>query len=197
MQKLTKLIYDFSKNNTLINSNFIYSVILEMIDDLELDEYIKTILICGLKSNTLTRYYINEKRLCIDFKKIVYYVSNYIANLKGDYSFENKILLINLYIIKILYHEFEHAIQEKKIKCFSNNETKILTLSSIWEDKLKSKSIKIYEENRYLYNPIERQANIMSSKRVIEMSSLLENQVIFNFFDYELINLSLYGYSNN
>lgn len=196
MQELTKQIYDISSNRNVINSRHIYNFILKMIDSLKLNDYIYEILFCDIKGKSLTRYYINEKRLCIDFKKVVYYVSNYIANLKGDYSFENKILLTNLYIIKILYHELEHAIQAKKIKYVSDDETKILTLSSIWEDKLKSNNINIYEESRYLYNPIERQANIMSSKRIIEMCNILENQEIFNFFDYELIDLSLYGYSN-
>ena len=196
MQELTKQIYDISSNRTIINSRHIYNFILKMIDSLKLNDYIHEILFCDINGKSLTRYYINEKRLCIDFKKIVYYVSNYITNLKGDYSFENKILLTNLYIIKILYHELEHAIQEKKINYVSNVETKILSLSSIWEDKLKSNNIKIYEENRYLYNPIERQANITSSKKMIEICNLLDNQKIFNFFDLELIDLSLYGYTN-
>lgn len=196
MQELTKQIYDISSNRNIINSRHIYNFILKMIDSLKLNDYIYEILFCDIKGKSLTRYYINEKRLCIDFKKVVYYVSNYIANLKKDYSFENKILLTNLYIIKILYHELEHAIQEKKINYVSNDETKILTLSCDWEDKLKSNNIKLYEKEKYLYNPIERQANIMSNKRIIEICNILENQEIFNFFDRELIDLSLYGYSD-
>lgn len=194
MQDVTKYIYDFSKNNTLINSDFIYNIVLELIDVLELNEYIKTILICYLKSNTLTRYYVNEKKLCIDLKKLIYCISNYIANQKIDCSYEDKILLTNLYIVKILYHELEHAIQEKKINIYFNDETKILVLSGIWEEKLKKSNLKLYEKEKYLYNPIERQANMMSCRRIIEICNFLNNKEILNFFKCELINISLQGY---
>lgn len=199
MQGVTKYIYDFSKYNKLVNSNLIYNVVLELIDDLELDEYIKTILICDLKLNTLTRYYINERKLCIDLKKLIYCVSKFIADQKTDCSYEDKILLTNLYIVKILYHELEHAIQEKKISIYSNDETEILILSEKWEEKLKKLNLKLYEKDKYLYNPIERQANMMSCRRIIEICNFLNNKEIINFFKRELINQSLLGYeeSNN
>lgn len=181
-------------SNNIIDNKYIYHITLYLISVLKLDDYIYNVTISNLPRNSLMRYLIREKKLVIDIKKTIYCVVSYIKNKSNC---ENKILLTNLYIVKILFHELEHAIQERKINCTDDYETKILVLSKECEEKIKINNLNFYNNFEYLYNPIERQANIVSTRRIIELSKNLFYKEILEFFYNEFLTQVLLGYKED
>ncbi len=185
MYNLEQYIFDHFKNK-LINSKDILNILILLINNYSLENYISKII---LSSNPyiLARYYSSKKIIIINYDKLLENTINYLKE-QGH----NDILLINLYIIKILWHEIIHALQKQIIENNTNEISKIFTLSENLENSLKQQDINFYLNHKYFYNPLERQANINSVKNILNLTILSKENL--NYFTLEYLFYCLNGY---
>mgnify|MGYP004520087471 FL=1 len=166
----------FSKKN--------YDLIIELISNLQLLDYIKNIKIL-YENNIPGGLYNYEKRILII--NVGHLITAYKLGFISDESF-----LVEYYTI--LFHEIFHAIQ---YKCMYNDNKSLIALAK--KLSLQFKKSNCYNKNAHYFIPDEREANIESSK-------LLNDFYLKNFYlNKQAIsiakdNLNYYlalGYQNN
>lgn len=191
MEGILKIVFDKSKAHQIINIYDIYRIIEFIIIDKQLNDYISNIEIHRIGSNILASYSINKKEIFLFenvLKKMIVDINSEILVLD---DFE-KILYINLRIIQVIFHEVEHAIQQKYINA-DNFDSNI-----IGDSQINSCDV-IYDDKLYECAPAERFAEI---KSILEISSLLlyikstVNNLV-ELFDFEILKRNIRGYHYN
>ncbi|MBQ3020911.1 MAG: hypothetical protein IJD92_01645 [Bacilli bacterium] len=180
MEDLFKNIYSISKNQKIIDENIIINLLKSLVDYYSLNEYVESINITNYKDNNLANYNINKKTININFQKMILYIINNLPENINEPKI--KFLLVNLQILKILLHELEHVNQERKIRLNNDLETKIYLRVQDWEYAIKDKNLDYYNRILYNINPMERQANIVSIKKILKFIGLTDNIKIKNYF---------------
>lgn len=148
-----------------------------------------------ISGNSLACYSSCERKVLfnMDFikKNVVLNAKNY--GLK-DYEFY---CYINLKILEVILHEFEHIMQEKRSYSYFNDlETQLIswckTNMELWAI---SKNKSIYNKT-YKFNPCERLAELRSYKNILEILKVFCYDVnkIVNLLDNELSFYQLRGY---
>ncbi len=133
--------------------------------------------------NYLARYCIKSRRLLINYNKIIEYL--YIKSKLIKLNIFDIIKYINLGFLKIILHEIKHMIQEKE-------KENLIIHACKNEEYLKS--IGTYSSSKYYNNPIERQANIFSSRELIT-NYFFDCDLKKNYIS-EFKNEIKYGYEN-
>ncbi len=192
MQEITRYIYDFSKCGCLANETFIRKNIEYFLEYYQLNNFVAKIFIGDYNQDFLARYFCESKKLYINYRRLLYSVVSYISNFSSLYDYNEIMLMTNLYISYILIHELKHIIQDKKMQLEGSEEAELLVVSQEWEYQLKLKTL--YNNVLYRQNPIERQADIFSLKKIIEICNLINNKKIYKFYSKKLLERSFEDY---
>ena len=195
LEKILKIIFDFSIKGNLATKELIRSIIELLVNYYEVDDYVSNIKISNFNSQMLASYNEDEKVIYINYQKIICSVASHISNNSNIVNFNHKILLINMYILEILLHELEHIIQIKKIATNNNEESNFLKISNNWEQRLKIINVKKYNMHLYKVNPLEREANLKSNKKLTILSEELNIKEINFFFNNEYFTTTLNDYN--
>lgn len=155
------------------------------------ENYIESVIVTDFERLNISRntcaFYCNKK-LYFSYLRTVHSndIVNYIIADKRSKSY-----FINLNIASVILHELEHVMQEKRsLEDPSNIESQVLTKA--YQRRKELYKIGIYD---YFYpiDPIERQANIKSLRKIIEIER--KNQAGLDFFDIKLKKTITSGYS--
>jgi hypothetical protein len=135
----------------------------------------------------------------------VYSLNNFIDNSK--LSLFEKYLIDNLFILKTIFHELEHALQEQ-LMIYSNDDTiekKLIRIEtdfinetnySFYEDKEEYKKRKKLYSDCYDISIMERLADIKSFEYVFKVLESIKKEII-KIYEYEqllLLNLKISTY---
>lgn len=194
MEQITKLVYDLSRSGHIADEKIIEKYFEFFSDEYMLDKYLKNVVISNFKNNSLAYYSPDTKTIYINFCKMIYSLGLESKQCKYTDIYEEKIMMINLYIVKIIAHEIEHVLQEIKINSeISNIENDILTVANIHEKNLKANGI--YKGILYYVNPIERQAELKSLKSILQVANEINSLNIINLITNEYLTKIISDYS--
>lgn len=209
LETIEETVKKINIENKLITCDSIYSMFEQMLlENEDIDCFLSNLSFKSIDGNTVAFYANDKKRIYIDYKKLVY------ISVKESFKVDNyKLIFINLNILKVLFHEFEHANQEKKMKFDENDfERKILLITNksetIINDWLMKKDVNYLElKNALLFNrflhenaqfyetsPVERQAEIEALYKIICISKFFNNNYIVKVFEKSMLNISLKNY---
>jgi len=184
MEQITRLVYDLSKKRHIADEKVIEKCFEFFSNEYMLDKYLKNVVISNFKNNSLAYYSPDTKTIYINFCKMIYSLGLECGQCKYTDIYEEKIMMINLYIVKIIAHEIEHVLQEIKINSrVSNIENDILYIANIHEKNLKTNGI--YKNILYYVNPIERQAELKSLKSILQVVKEINNLNIIKLITNE------------
>lgn len=190
LSNLLNLVMSYTKKLEIIDMTLIYKIIDLISDNLGLRELIKDIIVDeDLAKNRISSYNCKTKELYINYKKILKYCVDTIQHRKLYDNLEEKIMEINLAILKIVLHELEHVNQIKKLNeqnCTLENA--LLKISC--EPFINSNENLSIQENAYLYDlkkylmtsrgycvdPAERFAFIKASDVVNSLTDKLDSR---------------------
>lgn len=199
MDKLSQYIYNYSNKGYLPNEYFINFITEALVGKYSLNQYIKQVIISNFDNNSLAYYSLGDKTIYINFGKLIYSTGIDISSKMKTNSYEEKILAINLYVLKVLLHELEHANQEMKMNNQHEDlETTILKLSNEYEMHLKKLRLN-YLDYRKLYftNPLERQAELSALRKVSNLVKDYKCIHLSNLVNKEYLMTSIADYTIN
>ena len=201
MEKIAKLIYDYSINKKFADNNFTETVISLCINTLNINDYVMKHDIISLEEGCAF-YSINKKSILIDITSIKNLSLNKIESdsindiQTSDMEMYTK---VNLKVVYMILHELTHAYQYKK--CLEGNndlEKALLELSlesnlvQLRKEKISNQKAMFYTKQQefyqnhlyYLTIPSERMANINALKFVYDTSMYLPNDLNKNITIY-------------
>ena len=193
MDEIEKIILENSNNGKIIDEDI--KLIFSILNDLYSSEnYLKSVKELNVPSNINASYSTTEKCIYINYNVMLSYIAKIIDDMSIE-SYNDKLLSLNIYLLQILLHEFEHVIQSKKINTNDNMESKILYNSSALEQSLKSNGT----YNHYLYqlNPIEIEAKFNSINTIMKLNILTSLQSLYSLFSNKKLHLCTQNYFNN
>lgn len=199
MDDISQFIYDHSNKELVPNEYFINTVFEILIDQYSLKQHIKNIIISNFNNNSLAYYSSDDKTIYINFCKFIYSIGLDLSRKMDTNSYEEKILGMNLFVLKVLLHELEHANQEKKMNNhFNDFEARIFRISSEREMYLKKSQLyNLNYNNLYFRNPMERQAELSALKETLMISKNLEQSILSNLIEREYLITSISDYQLN
>ncbi len=193
--ELTKYILDAYKGSVPLNEDYVYALGDIIINNLDLNNYVKNIQFRNLDEKALGRYVSSKKVINYDLRAVISLLSS-VKNI--NLSYDSKKLYYYISALEFLAHELEHANQYKKInKPDIDLENKILTSSLLFKnawnndlfynmaleilgkDKLKNflqDKNKIYMDN-WSIAPEEKLANYYAGSLILK--------ILNNFNQYE------------
>ena len=193
-EKLIALIFCYMKNKLDIDSKFVNGVIKIAREYYDLSYYLKGVKPVMLGNRFMASY-------CMDNKKVLTNVRMINERINMLYSefhiIDNSLLFRYMYVIYILFHEVEHAYQQKLVKeCNDMNNIESLILKDeqfplddvrccdfLYKFIIRIEYKAIYDKY-YLYSPSERFADIKSFELCLNIINMLENKNIYNIFEY-------------
>lgn len=194
MEQITRLVYDLSKSGHIADEKVIEKCFEFFSDKYMLDKYLKNIVISNFKTNSLAYYSPDTKTIYINFCKMIYALGLESKQYKYIDIYEDKIMMINLYIVKIIAHEIEHVLQEIKINGeISTIESDILSAANTHEKYLKENGI--YKGILYYANPIERQAELKSLKNILQIANEINSLNVIKMIKNEYITKIISDYN--
>ena len=194
MEQITRLVYDLSRSGHIADEKIIEKYFEFFSDEYKLGKYLKNVVISNFKNNSLAYYSPDTKTIYINFCKMIYSLGLESGQCKYIDIYEEKIMMINLYIVKIIVHEIEHVLQEIKINSkISNIENDILNVANIHEKNLKANGT--YKGILYYVNPIERQAELKSLKSILQVANEIDSLNIVNLITSEYLTKTISDYS--
>lgn len=187
MENIFKIIYDKTKNKSVLSQKDLEKILNLTIVDKRLNEFVNSVDFQSLRSNGLASYSIDTRRITIYLDTIEKLKSNIEHKLLINDDFE-RFFYINLLILQIILHEVEHANQQKKLKSIKDLETLIIKLSYT----VKYNNIKAL----YEYSPEERFAEINSVNETALLLNYLSNKSLnlMELFELEKLKRYLRGY---
>ena len=211
---ITNYILKAFKDRQDINKEYIEDIANMVINNLELDCFVKNVELRQLNGKSLARFYLNSKTIIIDLNKII----KKLESIRGlNISYESRLLFYYIETVEILLHEIEHVNQTKKALNHEQNlEAKILTASIIFgcvssdlkkyqllldagytDEQLKlyfNEKAMIYKNN-YNIAPEERLANYYSGFMMIKiLESFKDNHDMWQYKVYTFLKSLLNGY---
>lgn len=194
MEQITRLVYDLSRSEHIADEKVIEKYFEFFSNEYMLGKYLENIVISNFENNSLAYYSPDTKTIYINFCKMIYALSLESKQCKYTDVYEEKIMMINLYIVKIIAHEIEHVLQEIKINSgIINVENDILNVANIHEKNLKANGI--YKGILYYVNPIERQAELKSLKSILQVVKEINNLNIIRLMTNEYLIKIICDYS--
>lgn len=210
MEEILKIVNYYSLNKRFADEEFVYSICNILIKDYSLSSYISKIQIKNDKyPDCYGEYFNNLNKINIYLEHIISEFSK--SSLKFNIKSFEYYYYINLVVLRIIIHEFNHAKQYKKIDSSKNDEEtflcKICTRSL--EEMFYASSIPITNKNDYynleylkdglyIINPLERMAelNALNYIRKLILKSDKIPSKINDIFSLAQVNLILKGHKN-
>ncbi len=182
-----KLLYDYSLNNKILDSEAIYKIIDFLIKKKELGQYILDVDIKLNKSKIIASYSDFNKKIIIYKNTINILVNSINSEFKLNDIFE-KNMYKNLSVLQVIMHEVEHAYQHKTMYTNNNIESFLIRLSNFIEC---DKSDILYE-----LCPRERLAEINSYNELLLIYKILEKKdtELYEILRVERLQRLLRGY---
>ena len=192
MKNILDILYDYSINKKLLDEEAVLKIIKQFIDIYNID----TINQITINERDIKHFfssilgYKKGGKLCIFLKKIYVSMNKMTVNkFKDSLSYY---LRYNLFILQIVIHEVEHAIQEMITNSNKTDiESKLLKIEKSFVDELIAikednhkeykKKLKLYYKN-YDIAFSERMAQINSYKKILEIIEPIKKQIeeLFN-----------------
>lgn len=210
MKEILKIVNYYSLNKRFADEEFVYSICNILIKEGGLSSYINEIQIKNDKyPDCYGEYFNNLNKVNIYLEHIIDDFSK--SSLKFNIKSNEYYFYINLIVLRIIIHEFNHAKQYQKLNSIKNDEETFLyeictrTLEEIFiHSKIPIKNSKDYynleyiKDGLYIINPMERMAelNSLSYIRRLILSSKEIPQKINDIFCLAQINLILKGHKN-
>lgn len=195
MENLVDILYYYLKKQEVADEKFIKFCFKELVNKFDVYSYIQQLEIDNYKSNFLSRYLPHTKTLYINYQKLIYMLSSDIVNNNSINDYQKRLYTLNLLILKVLFHELEHANQEKKKHEVSDTlESNILFLSNKCDIYLKNSNIVLYRTKLYYLSPIERSAELTALENAMELCRLYNDFQIDNYFENYYYQTCNYGY---
>lgn len=196
-KEVLDVIYKYTFNKEFPNSYFIDHILDIIIDNDELDDYIKDIEY-NYQSSALASYFYENKILKFNTDKILEESINLyqIYNKIYDNDSFNEYFFLCLSFLDVIYHEVEHVIQNKKMNTYNDDsfEKELIYINNIAVDVYP----RLYKKYHDLFS-IEREANINSCNKI---RSIISNSEIYfkyskNIFDKKYNKLISEYYTKN
>lgn len=210
MKEILKIVNYYSLNKRFADEEFVYSICNILIKEGGISSYINEIQIKNDKyPDCYGEYFNNLNKVNIYLEHIIDDFSK--SSLKFNIKSNEYYFYINLIVLRIIIHEFNHAKQYQKLNSIKNDEETFLceictrTLEEIFiHSKIPIKNSKDYynleyiKDGLYIINPMERMAelNSLSYIRRLILSSKEIPQKINDIFCLAQINLILKGHKN-
>lgn len=211
MEEILKIICDYSLNRQFADEKFILYVFNFLVKKYNLFSYAKNIKIENLSyDNSLGEYFFNEKMVYIYINSLISNISK--SHLKCNLDRYEYYFNVNLNVVRVIFHELNHALQFKRMNSNINNEERILceiclrntddmvnNSSLDIKDKNIEKRLMAIHESLYMFNSFERMAEfdtIDTIYKMIEPEKLIpkKNKLIFYLYRLQFI---LKGHNNN
>lgn len=77
-------------------------------------DYVKLLQIENYNENFLSRYFPEQQTMVINYQKLIYSLSFDIAKNEMLKTYEERLFMLNLMILKTLFHEMQHVCQKKE-----------------------------------------------------------------------------------
>lgn len=224
-EEILKLIYDYYKSNKNIDKNLIEKIVEATVEHKNISSYVNNIYIndapMKLMGNTfrLAYYDLFSKDITINWR----FIEAFLDNCRKKYSplFEKSELPFfeNATVIQPIFHELEHATQNKNYNLDSNDiEGQLIKM--VFSEKynfedpeqaffkylergMSERDIIVLMENKrklykkyYEYNPVERLAEIRSYEMVANVFISMKDKVpnVYNFEYMNYVKKLLLGY---
>ena len=187
MNDILKIIFDCSIKNKILNDSEIENIIIILIYQRKIDNFISNIYFDDVEINGLASYNMDDKKITIYNRIINKMIKNMNKNLLINNSFQ-KYLFENLSILQIILHELEH-VNQNNIICFDNSfEALIIRLSRLIDINI--------DEQLYEICPTERLAEIKSYKEVINIVLPIKEKILEleKLLNSELLKRKISGY---
>ncbi len=168
MENILKIIYDKTVNNQILDLKDIEKILELLVIDKCLNDYILNINVQHIRSNNLASYSNYTKNITVYIEKVEQMVKDIEKNILISNDFEI-LLYKNLSILQVLFHEVEHANQQKIAYNENSLEAFIIRLSYLVKN--------CYTEELYEYCPEERLAEIKSFEEIITLIGYLNNNL--------------------
>lgn len=200
--RIFEIVYNYSLNKKFIGNKAIEEICNIITYNIDFSKVLKRICIYNKIFTFDYAYYdYDEKLININIEKII---TNSIEDFKGLLSSESLYLFINLYILKVLFHELNHALQIKYINKKNNDVETILLLYSYFTLNIfltinsNFKQNTLLYKKTYNYNPAERLAEIDALSCIIKFIDKQQcvNINIKKLFQVQLINTQLLKYKS-
>ena len=202
---IIKLLYKYIEDKRIIDEKFVSYMIIELIKEYHLYNEIK---IFYIVNDNFSYYDGTKKILAVNLNKEKKLILTFISTLKKFLDIKTYICFINLLLFETIYHEIEHAKQNKIISCSKNYpnvlnksiEYQIINLS--FEHYIKEdteiEKINLYlsdlekEYNQqsayYWCSPDERLAYIKSMNMVYKYAKIItKNSIIIDYIKYKAL----------
>ena len=211
--ELKRFIIDVYKRHGVIDQDYVLNMAHIIIRHLNLDDYIKDVVITNLNKKDLGQYVSSKKIIKFDIANTMDLLGS-ITDL--NLSYEGRIIYYYISILEFLAHEIEHANQYKSVDSKELNlENKILTSSLLYKsvrnnfDNYKiafknfdekglseffNKKFEVYSLNYYLA-PEERLANYYACSLIFKILKDFPNsRDVIDFKKYVFLKYLLMGY---
>lgn len=195
MENLVDILHYYLKKQVIADEKFIYFCFKELVNEFDISDYIQQLEIDNYKANFISRYFSRSKLLYINYQKLLYTLSFDIMNSNSIDNYHNRLYTLNLMILKVLFHELEHANQEKKkYNVINELETTILFLSDRCDDFFKNQNIILYKSQLYYLSPIERSAELSALENTLELCRQYNEDSVSSYFENYYYHTCNYGY---
>ena len=182
MQKIEEIMCDYLKEKRVTDEEFINFCFLESLNYFNNRDYVKLLKIGNYKENFLSTYFPDEQIILINYQKLIYSLSFDIANDKSLKTYEERLFVLNLMILKALFHEIQHARQKQRVIEKGNEiEGKIIFFSNQCDKFLKQNKIHLYNSKLYYLSPLERSAEIIAFENIMKFCSLHQESAISDY----------------
>ena len=218
-EEILKIIYDYSRNNKIIDKRFVDKIISLYSSYYDIDKYIKHVEYKNISEdneNNIAGYSYRNKEIYIFTNRFIEEIERK-SNLSKYVPINQFVFLKNVELTHIILHELEHVLQAKIMTEKQTIESEILKLSGISKSTeiislklrnsgldsdlikkvLKCKLNKYYEF--YNYAPPERLADFNAHKKMVNILSPIQKSIP-KIYDGEVIKMGqikIKGYMYN
>lgn len=195
MDNIAEILYYYLKQQEIADANFINYCFNEIVKEFDVYDYMQQLEIGNYKSNFISRYLPRKKTLYINYQKLLYLLSSDIINSNSISGYQKRLYTLNLMVLKVLFHEIEHANQEKKKHDVTDEiEKNILFLSDKCDFFFKNNNIILYRTKLYYVSPIERGAELTALENIMKLCGLYNGYQVCNYFEKYYYQTCNYGY---
>ncbi len=209
--EILKIVYDCSKKRKLIGEKEIRTIVALVLEEKEISDYVQKIKMSKKSPKNgdkiLGGSWVNSKKRLKIYIKNLYYYTKYEKRFKLLRNPLEQLIAKNLFIVQIIFHELEHAHQQKQYDEGINSiEEKLIEANilltqfparfeKVWNGLISSELFELYEANdKILYyhyynsNPVERLADTNSFSTIVSIVEQEKEKMpyLFEYYNYLL-----------
>lgn len=181
-----RIMYSF-RTNSYITKDDIVRLVYLLVEDYSLDDYLEHIDFEKTYKHNLALYLVNDKKLVINLDNINYFYNNWFHNKGIALDQTSLIRFYDLYVIRIIVHEFKHIFQVKESITDEQDSKSIILKDGIGLGRRSPNNLTFKEKLLYKYLhdfvPTEKNAETTSLGYLININ----NEDSFLYSDEEFI----------